>query len=272
MIGLDAFERIARNLHGDLVEAALVFACDEYPDLDANVYIEQVQLLCEGFDIFRAGETDPHSLLDRLADFFFRDLDFRGNDLDYYDARNSYLNDVVDRRLGIPISLSVLYRAVAASAGIELQGVNFPGHFLLAWQASPQRRVYVDVFHEGRQFEWRECQKRLGERAETSELEESDFPAMSHREILLRMLRNLKGIYSRGDFERCMRVQKRIARLSPDDRDEQRDLGILYYHAGKPALAMRELEKLVRKHPDCREQEPVREYLTLATRAAIALN
>lgn len=271
MARLDAFELVARGLPADPIEAALVIAKDEYPDLDIHCYLEQMQVLNEGFDIFRNGETAPGRLLEMLGDFFYAELGFSGNQLNYYDARNSYLNDVLDRRLGIPISLAMPYRAVARSAGIELEAVGFPGHFLLRWRPDAQRTIYVDVFEAGKLLTWQECLRRLPTENDGS-LDEREFEALSDAQVLLRMLRNLKSIYARGDFDRCLRVQKRIARLCEQNVHEQRDLGLLYYHAGKPALAMQHLESLIRKFPECANEAPIRRYLAASIKEAIALN
>lgn len=270
---MDAFEKIARGEQASLLEAALDFATDEYPEIKVPAYLEQIQVMAEGFDIFLAGETSNEGILDALNDFFFCDLDFSPNTADYYDPRNSYLNEVIDRRLGIPISLSVLYQSLAHSAGVQLFGVNFPGHFMLACETARAHRVYIDVFGGGARLDWRHCRAKLGlQRREEPRLEEHDFAPMADHEVLERMIRNLKGIYSRKDFGRCLRVQERLVRLAPAQPSELRDLGLLYYYNSKPALAMQTLQRLIRRHPDVGEDKAVRDCLEKATREAIILN
>ena len=270
---MDALERIARGLPADLVEASLICAVDEYPDLNVTDYLEQVQVMAEAFDIFVAGETQPVAVLHMLNEFFFSDLKFAGNNAEYYDPRNSYINEVIDRRTGIPITLSVLYRSIAASAGIQLEGVNLPGHFMLSHECGNNKRIYIDVFSGGDWLDWKACQARVQTTMnEGTPLVESDFEPMPAREILVRMLRNLKGIYSRVDLCRCLAVQKRLAQLLPNDPSESRDLGLLYYHNEKPAMAMNTLDSLLRQHPKLEDREFVRKYLHLATTEAICLN
>jgi regulator of sirC expression with transglutaminase-like and TPR domain len=267
MIG--AFERIAEGKPARLVDAALELALDAYPDLDLESCRDQLQAMAEGFDLFLGGARDDRDILRKLNEFFFEELEFRGNSSDYYDPRNSYLHEVIDRRLGIPISLSVLYQELASSAGVRLTGVNFPGHFLLAHQAGPNDRLYIDVFHQGLWLSWKDCQERLGAEGE---LAEDEFPAMSNREILSRILRNLKGIYIRRNLELCVKVQERLARLAPIDPQEQRDLGIFYYHSGRPMRAMKVLEKLLADHEDFPERAAAETCLAQAVKDAVLLN
>lgn len=274
---MSAFEKIVRDCPAPLVEAALELAADAYPDLDVPCYLEQIQQLAEGFDLFLAtrldGDFGDERILEQLNEFFFRELGFAGNSCDYYDARNSYINEVIDRRVGIPISLSVVYQAIAASAGVRLVGINFPGHFLLAYQKPNGRRLYIDVFQRGRLFDWSECDRRLREQLGVDcRLEESEFPPMSDRDLLARMLRNLKGIYSRTDLEQCLKVQERIVKLLPHDPAEVRDMGALYFHSGRAMLAVKTFEKVLRQHPYWAEKNSVESYLSQAVREAVLLN
>jgi regulator of sirC expression with transglutaminase-like and TPR domain len=266
---MSSFDAICRGEQGSLLAAALEFASDEYPELDIESYLRFVHHLCVEFSHVRGNEKQPEAVLRLLGDYFFGELEFTGNTEDYYDPRNSYLNDVIDRRVGIPISLSVLFQHLAARAGIRLVGVNFPGHFLLAYPREHDR-IYIDVFQAGQWLDWQDCQQRLNQHE--IQIEERDLGPMHPREILLRMLRNLKGIYSRRDMAKCLAVQKRIVQLSPRDADERRDLGILYLQAGKPMLAVRTLDSLVRDNPDLPQREVIMNYLSRANREVTLLN
>jgi regulator of sirC expression with transglutaminase-like and TPR domain len=269
---MGSFEQICRGQHASLVEAALEFASDEYPELPTMEYLELLYLLGRDFSQFRGKETQPENVLRLLGDYFFGELGFAGNTEEYYDPRNSYLNEVIDRRVGIPITLSVLFQYLAHSVGITLHGMNFPGHFLLAYQREHDR-IYIDVFQCGRWLDWSECEIRLSELGTgNNQLTEASLQPMSPRDILLRMLRNLKGIYSRADLARCLRIQQRIARLSPEDPAEARDLGILYFHAGRPTEAVRTLDRLKRHHPQVGDKEVIDSYLAKAARQAILVN
>jgi regulator of sirC expression with transglutaminase-like and TPR domain len=267
MVG--AFDRIAEGKPARLIDAAFELALDAYPDLDLAVCREQVQAMAEGFDLYLGDARRDRDILAKLNEFFFEELGFQGNSSDYYDPRNSYLHEVIDRRLGIPISLSVLYQELASSAGVRLDGINFPGHFLLAHQAGAHDRLYIDVFHQGLHLDWSDCRRRLGD---SSDACESQFPAMSNREILSRILRNLKGIYIRRDVELCVKVQERLARLAPIDPQEQRDLGIFYYHSGRPIRAVKVLEKLLADHGDFPERDAAETCLAQAVKESVLLN
>lgn len=270
---MSAFEDVCSGRPASLVRAALEFAKDEYHDLEIESYCRFL-LERKGEFLHRIdGPIEPEEILRRLNDYFFGELEFTGNTQDYYDPRNSYLNDVLDRRMGIPISLSLIYRALAAAAAVRLDGINFPGHFLLAYTRSSGERIYIDVFQCGQWLDWNDCKRRVQQTWGSSfQVYEDDFEAMSDREILGRMLRNLKGIYSRTDLERCLRVQERLARLSKDDPAEARDLGILYYHTGRPLQAIQVLERLVREYPDDHQTEVVAGYLDRAAKQAVLLN
>lgn len=269
---MSSFEQISRGQDASLVFAAFELALDEYPELPVADYARFLDHIADEFRRQTQGITQADIILEQLGDFFFGELEFTGNTENYYDPRNSYLNDVIDRRMGIPISLSVLYQFLAERAGVRLDGVNFPGHFLLMLEDQGER-TYIDVFQDGRRLTWEDCEERLiqthgGEIV----VHENDMAPLSKRGILMRMLRNLKGIYSRGDLGRCLRVQERIARLAGGDPSEMRDLGILYFHTGKPSLAVQTLDKLVREHPEFREERIVESYLSRAAREAILLN
>lgn len=274
---MGAFEDVAEGRSANLLAAAFEIAADEYPHLSAEGGMSRFTRLVKGFELFRSihlsEPAKPTAVLAALNDYFFNDLGFRGSLEDYYDPRNSYLNDVVERRVGIPITLSLLYMQLAASAGVELCGVNLPGHFMVAYPARLGPRVYIDVYNGGRALDWQGCCERLGEILQRKiVLKESDFPPMSQREVLVRMLRNLKGIYSQADFIRALRVQERLVRLLPDEPSEQRDLGLLYSRVGKPIQALRTLQALVRRHPALGEVEFIRDSLRHAAREAALAN
>jgi regulator of sirC expression with transglutaminase-like and TPR domain len=274
---MSAFVAIAEGQSACLVAASLEFARDEYPELDVSGYLGQYQSILDGFQLFRSvrnvpDDGDPQELVGVLNEYFFSDLGFTGSTDNYYDPRNSYLNDVLDRRTGIPITLSVLYQGLAASANLDLCGVNLPGHFMLAYPPRLGRRQYVDVFHGGASYDWYQCVEHLSQMGAERSLTEHDFPPMSHRDILARMLRNLKGIYSSCDICRTLRVQQRLVQLQPNEPAELRDLGLLYFRAGQPMLAWRTLEDLVKRFPKLGETEFIRDSLKQAVREAVLLN
>jgi regulator of sirC expression with transglutaminase-like and TPR domain len=204
----------------DLGAAALLIAESEYPGLDVAHYLAVLDGFADGAR--RAGgggpPGTPAEALRRLNEHLFHDLGFQGNEQDYYDPKNSFLNEVIDRRIGIPITLSVLYLEVGRRAGLVLDGVSFPGHFLVQ-QRGPDGTLVLDPYHGGVSLSREELEERLGRAlgAGTKLAAEHLQPA-SKRQILTRMLNNLRGIYQRsGDPARERAVLERLAILNPQD-------------------------------------------------------
>ena len=136
----------------DLAEGALLIAAEEYPELRLGAYLDRIERLAGELREVVGDEISPAGVVERCNAFFFEAQRFRGNHADYYDPRNSYLNEVLDRRLGIPISLSVLYWAVAEPLGLSMAGVNLPAHFMLRRKRRVRNeRIVTRVQYEGRQ-------------------------------------------------------------------------------------------------------------------------
>ncbi len=275
--GMETFQAIAEGRGGQLLAAAFEFARDRYPGFEVASGLASVQNLAAGLDLFRAvrGTGDaPAELLATLNDYFFQELRFRGaEDPGYYDPRNSYLNEVLERRVGIPISLCALYRELARSVGLELCGVNLPGHFMLAYPVRSAERIYIDVYRGGAMFAWPECLRRLrAELGGTLRLAESEFPPMTDRDVLARMLRNLKGIYSERDWLQALQVQERLVSLLPGNPAELRDLALLCLRTGNPVRAHRAFAELLRQHPQLERTEFIRDQARLAAREAAQVN
>jgi regulator of sirC expression with transglutaminase-like and TPR domain len=240
----------------DLAELALELARDEYPQLDVEAYLSELDGL--------AHEVRPRlsgSLAARVrafTRFLFHDLGFRGDQRDYYDPRNSYLNDVMDRRTGLPIALSAVAMAVGARAGLEVVGVGLPGHFIVKAVARDgdgpdegPREILFDPFHEGRVLNPEQCEALVEEVVGTPFLASPEALApMPLGSIVQRMLNNLKGVYlSQGDFVRGARVIVRLAQLCPNDVLQRRDLGACLLHAGQPGAAIDHLAAYMRSVP-----------------------
>ncbi len=233
---------------GRLAEAALWIAKDEYPDLDVGAYLARLDDLAE-HAAWKAPRTLPAAeRIERLNRFLFEEVAFRGNQDDYGDPRNSFLNEVLDRRTGIPISLSVVYADVGRRIGLDMVGVGFPGHFLVKLQGAPE--LLVDPFF-GRTISLDDCALRLrsnygpGARVDPSMLE----PATA-RDVLVRMLRNLKRTYTvKGDFQRALRTADRILLLLPEEPRELRDRGILYQQLECFSAALRDFVRYVELAP-----------------------
>lgn len=202
-----------------LFEAALAIAQDAYPDLPMADLLARV----DGFALTlrgrMAGLRQPAAQVDALREYFADQLGFRGNANDYYDPDNSYLNRVIERRLGIPISLSVLYIELAEQVGLPARGIGFPGHFLVRHDL-PDGAIVVDVFAGARALSQEELEYRLlpyaaGDRDHANRLLAAQLAAATPRAILARMLRNLHAIHEeRGDGEQLRAVARRLALLA----------------------------------------------------------
>jgi len=250
----------------DLAQAALLMACEEYPDLDVPLYLRRVDGLARAVVERLDDDRGPLSAVRALNGLLFDEEGFRGNLEDYYDPRNSFLNDVLDRRTGIPITLSTLYIEVGRRAGLPVEGVGLPGHFVVRVSG-----ILVDPFHGGAVLSEQDCQKRLdriyGGRLR---LDETMLAACERKTILARTLRNLKAIYTKaGDFVRALNVVELLLRVDPGALEEMRDRGMLHAALDCYALAAGELEEYLEKAGPTTGNELVRQQaVELRARAA----
>jgi regulator of sirC expression with transglutaminase-like and TPR domain len=247
----------------DLAEVALMLARDEYPDLDVDAYLSELTGMAH--ELRHRLRDGLEVRVNTLCRFLFHDMGFRGNIKDYYDARNSYLNEVLDRRTGLPIALSAVAMAVGNRAGLMIAGVGLPGHFIVKAMAEG-REVLFDPFHGGRRLTPEDCEILVEQVAglkitATPEL----LQAASLGQILLRMLTNLKGVYLRdGDFGRAVRVIERLRQLVPEDPLQMRDLGVCLIQAGQPGRAIDPLLGYLRATPQAGDRETVRQMIDQA--------
>ncbi len=247
-----------------LLSGALLIALDEYPDLDAAACDAQLDAIADALrekvDAIDAAPMKMQAINRRL----FEELGFAGNHAEYYDPPNSYLNEVLRRRLGNPISLAVVQMEVARRLGVALEGVSFPGHFLVSLPVDDGMLV-MDPFNGGRPLSADELRQRaqphFGEPVPDEALLRILVPA-SPRAILVRMLRNLHALYAeRGDWARAVRCADRILRLSPDNAEALRDRGLGYLELGHRAGATRDLGRYLRIQPEADDAETVRDRL-----------
>jgi regulator of sirC expression with transglutaminase-like and TPR domain len=227
----------------DLASGALLIAEAEYPDLDLSPYPARLDDMAADLQPRLARTAGPAEVAAALADYLFHEQGFHGNTESYYDPRNSFLNDVLDRRTGIPITLSAVYLEVARRAGLEAAGVGLPGHFLVRLHAKGGS-LLVDPFHEGGVLTQADCQKRLDRIFEGRvQIEPRMLEAVGTRRILERMLRNLKVLYGKQeDHARALRVTDLLLALVPGSLDDLRDRGLLYAALDCYAFAVRDLE------------------------------
>ena len=188
----------------------------------------------------------PRGTIDALNRFLFEDEGFAGNTGDYDDPRNSFLNQVLDRRTGIPITLAVVYIEVARRAGIRVDGVNFPGHFLLRYPLSPEEdhrsAVFVDPFHGGSILSETDCRSLLRRHAgDGVEFDPRFLAPATKQQILVRMLGNLKRLYVRmRSFPQGRAITDLLLAIEPSALQELRDRGLLSYYVNDYAGALRD--------------------------------
>jgi len=266
---LEAFgELLARDdAKIDLAHGCLLIAQDAYPRLEVERYLGDIERMA-----LRLRGRMPQTLAgeERVAalnEFLFEDLGYRGNTEQYYDPRNSYLNDVMDRRMGIPISLSVLYMAVGRRVGLPLEGVSFPGHFLVRLRLRAGVLV-LDPFAAGAplsETDLRERLQRVIPPGLTPNLPVAELPldqfleAASNRQILARMLRNLKAIYRETHKpQQLLEVLNRMLMVSPDSSAELRDRGLVYQQLECYRAALKDLSDYAEREPDAPDMDDVR--------------
>jgi len=259
----------ALSSHGDetlpLLGTALLIARDEYPQLDADLYDTLVQSHAEHLR-HEVDSITPWPLkMAAINRHLFEELGYSGNHDEYYDPRNSYLNEVFERRLGNPISLALVQIEVAHRLGVPLDGVSFPGHFLVRLPVDDGLLV-MDPFNGGRPLGADELRERArphlgGDAPDDNALLQILDPA-SNRAILVRMLRNLHGVYAeRGEWDRAARSADRVLKLIPDQPEATRDRGLAYlkldYHKGARA----DLSRYLHLSPSANDAHAMRERL-----------
>jgi regulator of sirC expression with transglutaminase-like and TPR domain len=258
-------DQLARDptADADLAVVALLLAADEYPDLDPWGYVGRLNALAD-----RAGPSlvgDLEHQVAGLSRFLFEGEGFRGNAADYYDPRNSYLNDVLDRKLGLPITLSVVAMAVGNRAGLAVVGVGLPGHFI-AKAVRDGEEVLFDPYHGGQILTPTECEDLIETVTGRPFTATPDVLAATPPGfIVARMLNNLRGIYaSRQDWGRLARVLGRLRQLDPVDLSLRRDLGAALLQAGKPGPAIDHLRAYRDGAPYAADADEVKTLLNRA--------
>ena len=247
---------VAEDTGLPLFEAAVTIAQDEHPGLDLQAVQADVDALAARLKRRLPVDAAPLQRLRALNQYFFGELGFAGNVNHYHDRRNSHLHEVLATRRGIPITLALLFAEIAGQIGLTARGVSFPGHFLLKL-SMPQGEVVIDPFN-GRSLSRDELDERLQPYRQRPGLEgEFEAPlglflqAAPARDVLARMLRNLKEIHRSGaDWVRLLAVQERLVVLLPASAEEQRDRGLTWAELGRTVEAVRDLDAYLARCPD----------------------
>lgn len=255
----------------DLARLALAVAADEYPALDAGVYLARLDSLAAALAPRLTGSLE--SRVAALSAFLFDEQAFTGNAPRYYDAVNSYLNAVLDRKLGIPLTLSLVAMAVGERCGLTVVGVGLPGHFV-AKATDGATEVIFDPFHGGQFLDPDDCACLVEAVAGVAfDPTPANLAAATPGAIVCRLLSNLKAVYANaGDYRRAARVVGRLAQLAPTDLDQRRDLGVLLARAGQSGQAIDSLEAYLAARPDGDDVPAVRAFLREARGRVAAWN
>lgn len=260
MSARDEFAEIAaRNDEAiEIDRAALLIAAEEYPDLQLKGYLDKLEHLAHRVQKLLYQDAGPHETLARLNQVLFDEEGFRGDTNEYYDPRNSYLNEVIDRRTGIPITLSTVYAEVARRVGFRLLGVGFPGHFLLKHETA-EGDILIDPFYRGQILTHDDCRARLKDSFQGKlEFHPKQLASTSPRLMLFRILGNLKSIYAnRRDHPRALAAVERMLLLVSDSPPEVRDRGILLAGVGRPLEGVGELARYLTLRPEASDRERI---------------
>ncbi|MBM3222328.1 MAG: tetratricopeptide repeat protein [Candidatus Tectomicrobia bacterium] len=250
-----------------LAEGALLIAQEEYPALDIPAYLQRLDAMAAVVSARLGLEIDPQRIVVQLNAYLFDEQGFRGNQEQYYDSRNSFLNEVIERKTGIPITLSVVYIELARLVGLPIVGVGMPGHFLVRYSAQPTV-FWIDPYYRGQILTREDCRERLTDMYGPRLLwDDAYLEPVSDHAILQRMLYNLKAIYvQRHDHQRALQIVERLLLLRPDVLTEMRDRGLLHAQLGAVEAALDDLHHYLQLVPDAPDAAVIAQHMATLRR------
>ena len=257
----------------DLVRIALLVAAESDPELDVDA---QLRTLDRWGDELRARIAPGWNNLQKLArlrNYVYEDLGFRGNHKDYYSPTNSLLHEVMQRRLGIPLTLSIIFMELGWRIGMPLEGVGFPGHFLVRLAGEPGD-LLLDPFRDGMSVDRQDCARMLEQITEgRRRFDDAMLASIGKRAMIARLLMNLKSAYIRArEDERALTAVDRLLVMQPGDPDETRDRGLLLYRLQRYREAMAELTEYLRARPQADDRESVEHHRAILRNLIASLN
>ncbi len=260
----------------DLALAALLIACTEYPDLDIVYYLAQLDELAlrvrtlldmpptlANVDLLQGPiEEHPLNVIAAMNEVLFQQEHFHGSTEDYYNPANSFLNDVLERRTGLPITLSLLYMEVGKRVGVRFDGIGLPFHFVVGCLL-PEGRIYIDPYETGHIYSGQECRERVRRMLKgEGKIYTQWFEPVSHRHLLVRMLNNLKHIYlTVEDYQRALPICDRIVLLLPRSPLERRDRGAIHFQLKHYTRALRDLSAYAELTPHASDIDEIRRQI-----------
>jgi regulator of sirC expression with transglutaminase-like and TPR domain len=256
-----------------LAEAALLMACEEYPQLEISPYLDRLDEFASIALPRLQPWFSPLDKIDVLNDVLFGVIGFRANTENYDDPRNSFFNDVLERRVGIPITLSAVYLEVARRVAFPLFGVGMPGHFLIKYRDRTQE-FFMDPFNAGQILTREDCERRFSEMfGREQEFSDRMLDTVSPRQMLFRMLNNLKTIYLKAHtFEKSLAMVDMMLLADPDAMEQYRDRGIIKVQLRRFDAAVRDFEHYVKGAPDSKDRPQVEEHLKELRRIRAMMN
>lgn len=254
----------------DLIHGMLLISRFEYPRLNESYYDSMINTMSTRLKQRISGKSDPQIHIEELNRVFVEEEKFCGNTEDYYNPENSYLSRVLDRRTGIPITLSVVYMEIGRRAGLDIHGVGLPGHFITVL-IHPPHRFYLDPFNKGAILtEWECRQKIILSHGHRNAYDPGILVPVNSKSILERTLRNLKSIYfNMNQGIKAFQMIQWILELNRDASTELKDRAMIYENIGDPRRAIKDLERYIRLNPSAEDVDAIRQKIqTLSSQAS----
>ena len=250
------------NSQINLAKGALLISKIEYKDLDINEYLKILDYMGEEVKDYLPSSSYPLKIIQGINKYLFENLQFTGNLENYYDIRNSFLNDVITRCTGIPITLSLIYLEIAKRINFPMFPISMPGHFLIKPDFE-NAEIFVDTFNKGEILFPQDCEERLRQVYQQPLKMQPEFlEPVEKKQVLTRILNNMKLIYiNNQNLEQVIQIITGILILNPDNYDQIRDRGIVYYQLGKINKACDELEKYITLAPDATDNLSIQQLL-----------
>jgi regulator of sirC expression with transglutaminase-like and TPR domain len=258
----------------DILRAALTLSRIHEPFLDMERYVHRVDELAARVAVKIDDPDDPVQIIAAMNDVLFREEMFRGNTVDYYSPRNSFLHDVLERRLGIPITLALVYMEVARRVGFQLFGVGLPGHFLLKHYDVDGHSILIDAFERGSIVTEEDCRQKLDSIYSGQVALQPEFLLpVTRRQMLTRILNNLRSIYlSQRDFRRAVQVVDLILVIYPRSPEDMKQRAVLRYNLNDFRGALSDFEEYVKMSPDASDAEEIKQTALSLRRSMAMMN
>jgi len=256
-----------------LAEAALIMACEEYPQLELSPYLDMLDHIAEVAQEKLTPSDGPMETARKINSVLFGSFGFRGNTEDYYDPRNSFFNDVLDRRVGIPITLSSVYIEVSRRLNFPIAGVGMPGHFIVKYFA-PREEFFIDPYNSGEILTRDDCRDRLHEQfGDAVQFSDRLLARVTTCQILLRMLNNLKDIYLKGHAtDKCLSIVDMMLMVDSEDLIQFRDRGLLRLQLRQFEGAGKDLEHYLQHSPHAQDREEIENHVKELKRIRALMN